>query len=329
MNSFGNIFKVSLFGESHGTSVGVLIDGMPAGIKVDEDLLKVDLRRRKSRHFYETPRKEEDEIIIESGVYNGHTVGSPILIRVLNKSFNGESYEKYQKHHRPSHADFVLKEKFKGFHNLPGTGHFSGRLTIGLVIAGSFAKMMLPEIKIKTEIVQAGELTDLSKLEEYLKEVKELKDSIGTILTTTVSNVGIGLGEPFFYTSEGVISNILFSIPSVKGVSFGVGFEGVNLLGSKFVDVFIDKDGKTKTNNTGGINRGITNGNDIIVNTFVRPISSFKKVIETFDFKENQMSSLKNEGYHDVFIGNRIQVVIENSIMIALADLYLLNKVGK
>lgn len=329
MNSFGNLFKVNLFGESHGKSVGVLIDGMPAGIKVDENLLKEDLKRRRSNKFYETPRMEEDEIIIESGVFDGHTVGTPILVRVLNKSFKGDSYRGYHKHHRPSHADFVLKEKFDGFHNLPGTGHFSGRLTIGLVIAGSFAKMILNEVMIKTEIKQVGLLTDMTKLDEYLKEVKNNNNSVGAILKTTLTNVEIGLGEPFFNTVEGMISQILFSIPSVKGVSFGIGFDGVNLLGSEYVDVIINEQGKTKTNNSGGINRGITNGNDIIVNTFIRPISSFKKAIETFDFEKKEIKELINKGNHDIFIGNRIQVVIENSVMIALADLYLLSKVGK
>ena len=329
MNTFGRIFKISLFGESHGMSVGVLIDGIPVGLLVDEDLIKSDLKRRNPKDFFETPRKEADEIIIESGVYNGVTVGSPVLIRVLNKSFESDSYRNYHNHHRPSHADYVLKEKYKGLHNLPGTGHFSGRLSIGLVIAGSFAKMILKDIDIKTEFSKVGTLTDFSKLDEYLQEIKNANESVGAILTTTISNLDVGLGEPFFDTVEGMISHILYSIPSVKGVSFGIGFSGVELLGSEYVDVFIDETGRTKTNHSGGINRGITNGNYLIINTFIRPISSFKKQIQTFDFEKKKMEMLENKGNHDTFIGERIKVIIENSIMVALADLFLLNKVGK
>ncbi len=326
MNSFGQLFKISLFGESHGNSIGVLIDGMPPGIKVDVDLIKSDLLKRRPSKLYETPRVEEDEFFIESGVYQGLTVGTPILVRILNKSYNSETYLKYKTHHRPSQSDFVLKNKFKGFHNLPGSGHFSGRITTCLVVAGAFAKMVLKNVEIKTSVTQVGTLTNLEELDQYLSEIIKSKETVGAHLTTTVSGVEVGLGEPFFYGIESVISQILFSIPSIKGVSFGAGFKAVELLGSDYVDKIINKDGQTITNNSGGINRGITNGNDLVINTVTRPISSFKKGIETFNFETEKIEELKVSGSHDVFIGNRIKVIIENAIMIALLDLYLINK---
>lgn len=321
MSSFGKNFKITLFGESHGSSVGVLIDGMPSGVLVNKTLIEEDLKRRRPKHFYESPRKEEDEYFIESGVYEGYTTGTPILVRVLNKKYDSSSYKGVKDIYRPSHVDFVLKEKYKGFHNLPGSGHFSGRLTIGIVIAGAFAKMVLNKYQIKTELVKVGTLTNMDNLDEYLKEVMSNKTTVGANLTTTIKGVDIGLGEPYFNKIDSVISQILFSIPSVKGVSFGN--SDVTLLGHEYVDPFIDEFGGMKSNNSGGINGGITNGNDLVVNTFIRPISSFKKEIETFNFKEKKLDKVITTGNHDSFIGKRIGVVIENAIMIALLDLYL------
>ncbi|MCK9233577.1 MAG: chorismate synthase [Acholeplasmataceae bacterium] len=329
MNSLGKIFKINIYGESHGKSLGVLIEGMPVGVKIDDALIKKDLKRRMPSHFSETKRKEKDHYTVESGVYNGYTTGTPLLFRVENNAFKSEHYQKYQEIHRPSHIDFVAKKKYHGYQNLPGSGHFSGRLTIGLVIAGALAKMILTKVIIKTELVQVGALKDLTKLEQYLKTIETLNETVGAVLKTTISNVEIGLGEPFFGGADSLISQALFSIPSIKGVSIGKGFKSASFLGSDYLDSFINEEGKTKTNHSGGIVGGITNGNDLIINTITRPISSLKKPLETFDFTKKKMTSLTIEGDHDFFIGERIKVVIENTILAVLLDLSLQNKLLK
>ena len=319
MNSFGKLFRVSIFGESHGNSVGILIDGMKAGIKVDYDLIKQDLERRKPNYKGSTPRKETDEFLIESGVFNDLTTGSPILIRFLNKNIKSGDYNQFQDTPRPSHADFTSRVKY-GI-SLPGSGHFSGRLTVGLVIAGSFAKMMIP-LEISSKLIQVGTLKDMSKLDEYISTIAEQKDSVGGIIEITVKNPPKGLGEPFFESVESKLSQLLFSVPGVKGVSFGVGFEGVNLLGSEFNDPIIDEFGHTKTNHSGGINGGLTNGNDLVIKVFERPAASIGKPQETFNFKTGKTDTLVIEGRHDSFIARRAMIVLENVVAIGLCDLY-------
>lgn len=319
MNSFGKLYRVSIFGESHGNSVGILIDGLKPGIKVNYELINQDLERRKPNYVGSTPRKEADEFIIESGVFNDVTTGSPLLIRFLNKNVKSADYNQFQDVPRPSHTDYTATLKYG--QSLPGSGHFSGRLTLGLVAAGSFAKMMLP-LEICSKFIQVGTLKDLSKLDEYISKVTSEYDSVGAIVEITVKNPPKGLGEPFFESVESKLSQMLYSVPGVKGVSFGVGFDGVNLLGSQFNDPIIDGQGHTKTNHSGGINGGITNGNDLVIKVFVRPAASISKPQETFNFKTNQMESLVIEGRHDAFIAKRALVVLENAVMIGLYDLY-------
>ena len=328
MNGFGKVFKVNIFGESHNSSVGVLLDGIPAGISLCEEDFSFDINRRKPQHASQTARKESDRPLIESGLFNGHTTGTPMLIRFLNENTISKDYSNLLTQPRPGHADFVMSKKYNGFNDYRGGGHTSGRLTVGLVAAGVLAKKII-KYEFDTQLIQLGTLTDLSKKEEYLANVVKSGDSVGGVIRVTVKNVNIGLGEPFFYSVESAISQILYSIGAVKGVSFGVGFDGVNLLGSEYNDSIIDASGKTLTNNNGGINGGVTNGNDLIVNIFVKPTPSIYKEQQTFDFTKGDVAPLEIRGRHDSAIVERAMVVCENAIAIALCDLYLLNKIYK
>ncbi len=323
MNTFGHIFRVSIFGESHGKSVGVVIDGCPSGIPVTvEDFMK-DLLRRRSGRKGTTPRSESDVPEILSGIYNGFTTGYPITIASWNKDTDSVSYEKFKTVPRPGHADFTATFKYSGFADLRGGGHFSGRLTWGLVAAGVLAKKILRNSNISAQIVEAGGSKDIEKAVELAASEG---DSIGGLIECCVTNPPKGLGEPFFYPVEAAISQILFSIPAVKGVEFGSGFAAAKMRGSEHNDPFIDSDGKTLTNNAGGINGGVTNGNDIVLRIAIKPTSSISREQKTFNFETETMDTLKVEGRHDTCIALRIPVIVEASVAIALADLLLIDR---
>ena len=326
MNQFGHLFKVNLYGASHQDVIGVMIDGVPVGLKIDAQEMEDFLARRKPTSKSETARREEDRPIIKCGLFNGLTDGTPLVIEFKNNDTHSSDYNEFVNHPRPSHVDLVAKDKYHGFNDYRGSGAFSGRLTAALCAAGYVAKKVA-NFDYSSEIVQCGDLEDLSKLDQYLEQVKSEGDSVGGVLKVVVKNVNKSLGEPYFYSAESAISQILFSIGSVKGVSFGAGFEGVGLKGSQFNDLIINKDGKTATNNAGGINGGITNGNDLVVNVFVRPISSIAKTQETYDFESDMIKPLTIKGRHDASIIKRVGVVLESAVAIALADLVLLNKV--
>ena len=325
MNGFGKLFKVNIYGESHNTSVGVLIDGIPAGIKLDVEDFLADLAKRKPNKPSQTARIESDLPIIESGLFNGYTTGTPMLVRFLNNNTHSSDYSNLITQPRPGHADFVMKEKYNGYNDYRGGGHTSGRLTVGIVAAGVIAKK-ITNFKFETKLVKLGTLTDMSKKEEYLNEIVASKDSVGGVVRITVKDVPVGLGEPYFYSLESAVSQILYSIGAVKGVSFGVGFDGCSLLGSEYNDPIVDERGKTSTNNNGGINGGVSNGNDIVINVFVKPTPSIYKEQQTFDFAANQVMPLEIKGRHDSAIVERAMIVLENAVAIALCDLYLLTK---
>ena len=325
MNGFGKLFNVNIYGESHNKSVGVLIDGIPAGIKLDETDFEMDLMARKPQKSSQTSRVEADKPIIESGLFNGYTTGTPMLIRFENNNTKSNDYKNLVTQPRPGHADFVMNQKYNGYNDYRGGGHTSGRLTVGIVAAGVIAKK-ITNFEFETKLVKLGILTDMSKKEEYLNEIVSDKDSVGGVVQITVKNVPIGLGEPYFYSVESAISQILYSIGAVKGVSFGIGFDGCGLLGSEYNDMIIDANGKTSTNNNGGINGGVSNGNDIVVNVFVKPTPSIYKEQQTFDFETNQVSALEIKGRHDSAIVERAMIVLENAVAIALCDLHFLKK---
>ena len=329
MNSFGSLFRVHIYGESHGSGIGVLIDGVPSGIKLTLEDFTKDLSKRKSGKIGTTPRKEDDIPNIISGVFNDFTTGAPINIFFENKNTDSKVYTDFKSHPRPGHADFSATKKYSGFNDIRGGGHFSGRLTLALVAAGVIAKKILNDFIFSSEIESIGILNKLEfdkKLENYLLETAHSGDSLGGTISLTIKNVPIDLGEPFFNSVESVLSSIIFSIPGIKGVEFGAGFKGTEFLGSKFNDCFIDKSGKTSSNNNGGINGGITNGNDIFLKVAVKPTSSIFKPQETFNFKDKNIQSLKINGRHDVAFLLRVPIVLENAVAIALADLYLQNK---
>lgn len=329
MNHIGKLFQLTIFGESHGQCVGIVVDGVPAGISLNEKDFKRDLARRKSGGLGTTPRMESDQILIESGVFENKTTGGAILIRFLNENTHSKDYSNLLVQPRPSHADFVAEKKYQGYQDYRGGGFFSGRLTLGLVAAGVVAKKILSGVKFTTSIQNLGGVCDPNQFNAVLKQVIKEQDSVGGIVKIVVQNVKIGLGEPYFDSLESTISHLLFSVGGVKGVSFGIGFDGVSYRGSEFNDCIKNKEGETFSNHNGGINGGISNGNNIELSVFVKPTPSIGKTQNTYNFEENCLEELKIEGRHDAAIILRAQVVLEACVAIALADAYLLNQAYK
>lgn len=325
MNSYGTLFKVTLYGESHQQAIGVVVDGMIPGTKIDLDWIKADLEKRKPGAIGTTPRLEKDEVVITSGVFNGLATGSPIHAMIENLNVQSKDYEHLKTQPRPGHADFVSNIKYKGFQDYRGGGRFSGRLTAAIVVAGSLAKMMLP-FKFEHKLKQVGTLKDMSKLDQYLQEISEKGDSVGGMIELKVSHMMVGLGEPFFQKLDAEIGKMMLSMPAVKGVEIGTGFSGIDMLGSAFNDEIINEKGHTKTNHSGGITGGISNGNDLIIKVMIKPTSSIQKTQETYDFQKESVESLNIGGRHDVAIVRRAGIVLENALAIVLADQYLMYK---
>ncbi|MDI6452679.1 chorismate synthase [Peloplasma aerotolerans] len=325
MNSYGRFFQVTLYGESHQDAIGVVIDGMPSGILIDESKIKADLVKRQPGAIGTTPRKEADEFRITSGVFNGYSTGSPIHLMIENKNIQSKDYEHLKKHPRPGHADFAANVKYRGFQDYRGGGRFSGRLTAALVAAGAIAKMIIP-FELSHKLLQVGNLTDLTLIDEYLEEVSKLGDSVGGLIEVKATNMIVGLGEPFFNKLDSEIGKMMFSIPAVKGVEIGVGFDCLLMKGSTYNDEIIDVQGKTKTNHSGGVTGGLSNGNDLVVKVVIKPTSSIQKEQETFNFDTGKIESLEIGGRHDVCIARRVGIVLENALAIVLADLYLIQK---
>jgi chorismate synthase len=323
MNSFGRLFKVSIYGESHGNQVGVLIDGCPAGLQISEDDFTVDLQRRKSGAKGTTPRIEDDKPIIVSGVFNGYTTGAPILVSFQNKNTKSDDYKELFSFPRPGHADFTGKMKYGGFNDYRGGGHFSGRLTLGLVVAGVIAKKLVNPLRIEAKLTEAGGEKDINKaIDQALKN----EDSIGGIVECVVEHISVGLGEPFFDSVESLISHAVFAIPAIKGIEFGSGFSAAKMFGSEHNDELIDATGKTITNHAGGINGGITNGNSLRFRVAVKPTSSISKTQKTVNLASGKQEELKVRGRHDVCIALRVPVVLESVTAMVLADLMMMEQ---
>lgn len=322
MNTFGRIFRVSIFGESHGASIGVNIDGCPAGLKYEEKGLLQWLDRRKSGAKGTTTRVEQDLPEVVSGLFNGYTTGSPITVLFQNKNVRSKDYSKLLEHPRPGHADFVSIKKFKGFADYRGGGHFSGRLTLALVVAGYFASRIIPDVILESKLIEVGGCSDIHKA---IDEAILAEDSVGGIVECKVTGIPVGLGEPFFDSVESMISHLVFSIPAIKGIEFGAGFGAAKMRGSDHNDRIINGTGCTETNYSGGINGGIANGNEMVFRVAVKPASSIAKVQNTFNLKNNKMESLQIQGRHDTCIALRVPVVIEAVSAIAIADFFMLN----
>lgn len=318
MNSFGTIFRISLFGESHGSAIGVIVDGCPAGLPLKSEDFLPDLQRRQSGSRGTTPRKEADLPEIISGVFNDFTTGAPLTLITRNSNKISSDYEEFKRIPRPGHADFTSSHKFKGFSDMRGSGHFSGRITWGLVAAGVIAKKILHSTTLTARVISAGGSPEIDKA---IEKAIEMNDSIGGVIECIINNPPKGAGEPFFYSVESAISHIVFSIPAIKGIEFGAGFAATAMTGSQHNDPFTSLSGKTISNNAGGINGGIANGNDIVFRAAVKPTSSTGVEQETLDFSTGKMTTLKVKGRHDTCIALRMPVIIEAAAAVALVDL--------
>jgi chorismate synthase len=323
LNSFGRLFRVHIFGESHGGCVGITIDGCPAGLAITQENFITDIERRKGGAKGTTPRKEDDLPIFKTGIFNGKTTGAPITIFFENNNTRSGDYEKQRDVPRPGHADFVANKKFGGNEDFRGGGHFSGRLTVCLVAAGVIAKKLLNNVHVEAKILEIGGEADIEK---GLQKAIDAKDTIGGIVECTVKNLPLGLGEPFFDSVESVISHAVFSIPAVKAIEFGAGFAAARMFGSQHNDALEDATGKTRTNNAGGILGGISNGNDIIFRIAVKPTSSTPKEQLTLNWTTGEQDVFSVKGRHDLCIALRVPVVLEAVTAIALVDLLMLEQ---
>ena len=323
MNSFGTLFKVSIFGESHGECVGVTIDGCPAGLPLSIDDFDTDIERRKGGTKGTTPRKEDDIPLIKTGLFNGKTTGAPLTILFENKNTRSADYDKQRAIPRPGHADFVASKKLGGFEDYRGSGHFSGRLTVCLVAAGVVAKKILASIKINATLLQIGGETDVEK---GLQKAIDAKDTVGGIIECTIDDLPIGLGEPFFNSVESLLAHAVFAIPAVKGVEFGAGFTSATMFGSQHNDALLDDTGKTKTNNAGGIVGGLTNGNQLIFRIAVKPTSSTPKEQQSLNWETNTVENFSVKGRHDLCIALRVPVVLEAVTAFVVVDFMMMEQ---
>jgi chorismate synthase len=322
MNSFGRLFRINIFGESHGESVGVNIDGCPAGLSLPIADFLPDLERRKGgMQKGTTPRKEDDLPLFKSGLFNETSTGSPITILFENKNTRSGDYEKQRAVPRPGHADFVAHTKFGGFEDYRGGGPFSARLTVGLVAAGVIAKKVLGDVRIESTILEIGGESDLDK---GLQKAIDAKDSIGGIIECRVKGLPIGLGEPFWDSVESVLAHAVFAIPAVRGVEFGTGFAAARMFGSEHNDAIEDMEGRTRTNHAGGVVGGITNGNELVFRLAIKPTSSTPKEQQTLNWDTGQQETFSVKGRHDLCVALRAPVIVEAVTAIVLADFWLL-----
>jgi chorismate synthase len=330
LNSFGRIFRITIFGESHGESVGVNIDGCPAGLPlVVEDFL-ADLERRKGgTQKGTTPRKEDDLPIFKSGIFNNITTGAPITILFENKNTRSADYAKQRAVPRPGHADLVARQKFGGYEDYRGGGHFSGRLTVALVAAGVIAKKLISKAGQSNKISIVSSITEIGgepDPEKGLQKAIEAKDSVGGIVECRVTGLPAGLGEPFFDSAESLISHAVFAIPAVRGVEFGTGFAAARMFGVDHNDSIEEAGGKTHTNHAGGIVGGITNGNELVFRIAIKPTSSTPKEQQTLNLETGNVEPFSVKGRHDLCIALRVPVVLEAVTAFVLADLLLLER---
>ncbi len=323
MNSFGRIFRVQIFGESHGPSVGVVIDGCPAGLPLRPEDFTPDMERRKAGAKGTTPRKEDDIPIFKSGLFNGHATGAPITILFDNNNTRSGDYEKQRDIPRPGHADFVAHHKYGGFEDYRGGGHFSARLTTGIVAAGVIAKKILPGVTIDARLTEVAGEPDPEK---GLQKAIDAKDTVGGIIECRVTGLPIGLGEPFWDSAESLLAHAAFAIPAVRGVEFGTGFAAARMFGSEHNDAILSADGHTRTNHAGGIVGGITNGNELVYRIAIKPTSSTPKEQQTLNWETNQVEPFSVKGRHDLCVALRAPVILEAMTAIVLADLLMLDR---
>jgi len=331
MNTFGRNFRLAIFGESHGECVGITIDGCPAGLPLSVDDFTADLERRKGGSRGTTPRKEEDIPQLKTGIFNGKTTGAPITIVFENNNTRSADYEKQRDIPRPGHADWVAHQKFGGFEDYRGSGHFSGRLTVCLVAAGVIAKKLIPPpppeggtgISITATILEIG---GEKNIEAGLQKAIDAKDSVGGIIECRVKDLPVGLGEPFFDSVESMISHLVFSIPAIRSIEFGTGAAAAKLFGSQHNDAILDATGKTATNHAGGVTGGLTNGNELVFRVTVKPTSSTPATQSSYNSATGAVEEFSVKGRHDLCIALRVPVILEAVAAIVLVDLMMAGK---
>ena len=351
-NTFGNALKVTLFGESHGDAIGAVIDGLTPGIEIDYEFIDRQLNRRRSKTQVCTQRVEKDDYRIISGVFDGHTTGTPLCIVIPNRDTKSSDYQLFSSVARPGHADYTANCKYHGYQDYRGGGHFSGRITVALVAAGAIIQSALEKkgVYVGTHIKKCADVCDRD-FENYVEDIKSLHvaqfsildenskekmlsktteikangDSVGGIMQTAIYGVPAGLGEPWFDSLESMLSHAMFSIPAVKGVEFGIGFGCADMRGSEMNDEFYvsGENILTKSNNNGGINGGISNGMPIVFNCAVKPTSSIPRKQKTVNFIDKYDTEIEISGRHDSTIIPRACVVAETLSAIVIADLLI------
>lgn len=346
-NSFGNLFKLSTFGESHGEALGGVIDGCPAGISLDLSKIQLDLDRRKpGQSAIVTQRKEPDEVRFLSGIFEGKTTGTPIGFIIENTNQKSHDYSHIKDSYRPSHADYVYEKKY-GFRDYRGGGRSSARETASRVVAGAVAKQMLEGIKINAFVSSVGNIhlekhytaldlanaetnivrcpdTDLAaKMENYIKQIRKEGDTVGGVVTCVIQNVPVGLGEPVFDKLHAELGKAMLSINAVKGFEYGSGFPGAEMKGSMHNDLY-NADGTTKTNYSGGIQGGISNGMDIYFRVAFKPVATIMQTQKTIDNKGEEVE-MQGKGRHDPCVVPRAVPIVEAMAALVLADYTLIN----
>lgn len=341
MNSFGRKYRVSIFGESHGRNIGVVLDGVPAGLQLSEDDFTKDILRRKSGARGTTPRIEADEPLIVSGIYEGHTTGAPLTVLFSNSNTRSADYGLFADMPRPGHADLTAAIKWDDCQDPRGGGHFSGRLTLPIVAAGVVARKILADATlldessvaedgISAEIIELGGIprgeseqgTLPQQWKEAIDEAIREGDSLGAVVECVVKGLAPGYGEPFWDSVESVISHAVFSIPGVRAIEFGDGFASARMKGSEHNDPF-GPDGRPVKNGSGGVNGGISNGAPIVFRVAFKPTASIRKPQQTWNFRTDSQGVLEVLGRHDVCFALRAPVVVEAMAAICLADLAL------
>lgn len=348
MNTFGRKFRVSIFGESHGEAIGVVLDGVPAGLELSEEDFVKDIDRRRSGAKGTTPRKESDKPQIVSGVFEGHTTGAPLTILFRNENTKSQDYSLFAAMPRPGHADLTAALKWDDCQDPRGGGHFSGRLTLPVVAAGVVAKKIIADAtilddtpcnEISARIVELGGIPAETSAQEGDPCISDIQktwqdaidvaikegDSLGSVIECTVPDIDPGYGEPFWDSVESVLAHGIFSIPGVRGIEFGDGFKAAAMKGSEHNDP-IGEDGRPVKNGAGGVNGGITNGAPIVFRAALKPTSSIRKAQQTFNFATGKMDSLEVPGRHDVCFALRAPVVVEAVTAITLADLIMISR---
>lgn len=354
-NVLGNLITLTLFGESHGPCIGGVLDGLPAGLEIDNEYIKRELDKRKSIAALSTPRREADEPEFLSGVMNGRTEGTPVAFTIANTNVHSSDYDELRNVARPGHADYSAEMRYGGFQDARGGGHFSGRLTAALVTAGAILRKALEDkgIIIATHIYELAGIRDADfdmqdpascaaslnekafatisaeaeeKMTAEIKKARAEGDSVGGILETVVLGLPAGVGEPSFGSMESEISSAVFSIGAVKGIEFGAGFDIARMKGSEANDVFAIEDGRvvTRSNNNGGINGGITNGMPLVFRTAVKPTPSISKKQSTVDFSEMKEIQVEIKGRHDPAVVHRARACVDAAASLVIADMLCL-----